>query len=106
MTQTVNGQKKAPQKQSRPGQRQQERLMRLERRRRRRRIWGSILVALVVIALSSISYWQYQRITTQINADRSAQATATTIAAAAATATATTKNCFVSPARSEEHTSD
>ncbi|HYU74475.1 MAG TPA: FKBP-type peptidyl-prolyl cis-trans isomerase [Ktedonobacteraceae bacterium] len=95
MTQTVNGQKKAPQKQSRPGQRQQERLMRLERRRRRRRIWGSILVALVVIALSSISYWQYQRITTQINADRSAKATATTIAA---TATTTTKNCFVSPA--------
>ena len=41
MTQTVNGQKKVPQKQSRPGQRQQERLMRLERRRRRRRIWGS-----------------------------------------------------------------
>jgi len=98
MTQTVNGQKKASQKQNRPGQRQQERLMRLERRRRRRRIWGSILVALVVIALSSISYWQYQRITTQINADRSAKATATTIAAAAATATATTKNCFVSPA--------
>src|SRR5437588_10978858 len=73
MTQTVNGQKKVPQKQSRPGQRQQERLMRLERRRRRRRILGSILVALVVIALSTIGYWQYQRITTQLNADRSAK---------------------------------
>ena len=98
MTQTVNGQKKVPQKQNRPGQRQQERLMRLERRRRRRRIWTSILVALVVIALASISFWQYQRITTQMNADRAAKATATAISAAAATATTTTKNCFVSPA--------
>jgi FKBP-type peptidyl-prolyl cis-trans isomerase len=98
MTQTVRGQKKAPQKQNRPGQRQQERLMRLERRRRRRRILASIFIALVVIALASVSYWQYQRITTQINADRSAKATATAIAAAAATATTTTKNCFVSPA--------
>jgi len=103
MTQTVNGQKKAPQKQSRPGQRQQERLMRLERRRRRRRIWGSILVALVVIALSSVGYWQFQRITTQINADKSAKATATTIAAAAATATAITKNCFVYTASKQQN---
>lgn len=98
MTQTVKGQKKAPQKQSRPGQRQQERLIRLERRRRRRRIFASILIGLVVIALASLSYWQYQRITTQINADRSAKATATAIAAAAATATTTTRDCFVSPA--------
>src|ERR1051326_1690950 len=98
MTQTVNGQNKVPQKQNRPGQRQQERLMRIQRRRRRQRIWASIVIALVVIALASISYWQYQRITTQINASNSAKATATSIAAAAATATTITTDCFVSPA--------
>jgi FKBP-type peptidyl-prolyl cis-trans isomerase len=98
MTQTVNGQKGSPQKQNRPGQRQQERLMRLQRRRRRQRIWASIIVAVVLIALASVGYWQYQRITTQRNAQISAQATATSIARAAATATATTKDCFVSPA--------
>ena len=68
MAQTVNGQKKTPkntsQKLTRPGQRQQERLMRLERRRRRRRIWTSVLVAVVVIALAGLSFWQYQRFTT------------------------------------------
>ena len=69
MAQTVNGQNKTPkntsQKLTRPGQRQQERLMRLERRRRRRRIWTSVLVAVVVIALAGLSFWQYQRFVAQ-----------------------------------------
>jgi len=69
MAQSVNGQKKTPkntsQKLTRPGQRQQERLMRLERRRRRRRIWTSVLVAVVVIALAGLSFWQYQRFVAQ-----------------------------------------
>ena len=99
MTQTEKGQKEnIPQKQSRPGQRQQERLMRLERRRRRRLIWTSILVALVIIAITGVTIWQYQRITTQQNVARAVQATSTAIAAAAAAATATTRDCFVSPA--------
>ncbi len=52
MTQTVNGQKNTQQKQNRPGQRQQERLMRQARRRRRQQIWISVTVAVVVIAAS------------------------------------------------------
>lgn len=98
MTQTTKGQKNTPQKQSKPGQRQQDRLMRQARRQRRQRIWTSILVALVAIAIIGVTIWQYQRITTQINAARAAQATSTAIAAAAASATAVTQNCFVSPA--------
>ena len=65
MTQTENKQKNAPQKQSKPGQRQQERLQRLERRRRRRQIWTSAVVAVVVIALAGVGLWQYQRIASQ-----------------------------------------
>jgi FKBP-type peptidyl-prolyl cis-trans isomerase len=92
MTQTVNGQKKTPknttQKQGRPGQRQQERLERLERRLRRRRIWTSVLVAVVVVALAGLSFWQYQRFTTQQS-----------IAAAQKTATATQKQSTASAAQ-------
>ena len=65
MTQTVNGQKNVQQKQNRPGQRQQERLMRQARRRRRQRIWISTIVAVVVIAAAGLAFWQYQRYTTQ-----------------------------------------
>src|SRR5947208_3948355 len=105
MTQTVNNQKNnTPQKQNRPGQRQQERLVRLARRHRRQRIWASVITALIIIALTAVSFWQYQRITAQQNADRAAKATATAVKAAAtakahanATATVITQNCFVSP---------
>src|SRR5258708_629978 len=69
MTQTVNGQKKTPknsqQRQTRPGQRQQERQMRLARRKRRQYIWTGVLVAVVVIALAGLSFWQFQRYTAQ-----------------------------------------
>jgi len=68
MTQTVNGRKSSPQKQGRPGQRQQERLMRQARRRRRQRIWLSIIAAAVVIAAAGLVYWQYQRYTSQQSA--------------------------------------
>ena len=68
MTQTVNGRKSLPQKQGRPGQRQQERLMRQARRRRRQRIWLSIIAAVVVIAAAGLVYWQYQRYTSQQSA--------------------------------------
>src|SRR5579863_904993 len=94
MTQTANGRKNEPQKQTRPGQRQQERLMRLERRRRRRRIIISIVVAVLIVAIASLSFWQYQNFTAQQIANQNVQATVT----AKAKATATTRDCFVSPA--------
>ena len=50
MAQTANGQKKElPQKQYRPGQRQQERLQRQARRRRRQRMWTASIAAAVLI---------------------------------------------------------
>lgn len=64
MTQTLDGQKDTPQpqKQYRPGQRQQERLMRLARRRRQRMIIGASLLGVVLIALAGVGIWQYPRI--------------------------------------------
>ncbi|HET7641266.1 MAG TPA: FKBP-type peptidyl-prolyl cis-trans isomerase [Ktedonobacteraceae bacterium] len=86
MTQTVNGQNKIPSttptpRQNRPGQRQQERLVRMERRRRRQRIWTSIIIIIVVLIGGGLGFWQYQQhLTAQQNA-----------ANAAATATRTAK---------------
>ena len=83
MTQTENNQKNATPKLTKPGQRQQERLMRLERRRRRRRIWSSILVAVVVIGLAGVIFWQYQVFTlrqqAQLAQKHAQNATATAI---------------------------
>ena len=64
MTQTVKGQKGSlpPQKQSRPGQRQQDRLMRQARRRRQRLLIGGSLLGVVLIALTGVGIWQYPRI--------------------------------------------
>ncbi len=91
MAQTVNGQnKETPQKQYRPGQRQQERMQRQARRQRRQRIWGASIAASVLIILSVVGIWEYQRYT----ADRAAaqlastNATATKIASVHASATA------------------
>ncbi len=91
MAQTVNGQnKETPQKQYRPGQRQQERMQRQARRQRRQRIWGASIAASVLIILSVVGILEYQRYT----ADRAAaqlastNATATKIASIHATATA------------------
>jgi FKBP-type peptidyl-prolyl cis-trans isomerase len=103
MTQTVKGKNIPPQKQTtpsqrqrRPGQRQQERLQRIERRRRRQRIWLSVTVALVVIALAGVTLWQYQRITAQQAATHSKNASGTK-SAAAATATASTGPATATP---------
>jgi FKBP-type peptidyl-prolyl cis-trans isomerase len=65
MTQTVNGQNKTPQKRTRPGQRQQERLQRQARRSRRRRIWFSTVTALVLIAVGVAGVVEYQQYTAQ-----------------------------------------
>jgi FKBP-type peptidyl-prolyl cis-trans isomerase len=107
MTQTVNGKKNdnTPQKQRRPGQRQQERLQRLQRRRRRQQIWTSATIAVFVIILASVGIWEFQRVKTQQANEAAAKVAATAArvkanatAAANATATATTENCFIAPA--------
>jgi FKBP-type peptidyl-prolyl cis-trans isomerase len=93
MTQTVKGNNTepskqgqgTPQKQRRPGQRQQQRILRQQRRRRRQLIWTSVIVAVVVIGVASLSFWQFQRIQTE---QANAKATATAQAKAHATATA------------------
>lgn len=78
MTQTANDQNNATQR--RPGQRQQERLMRIARRKRRQQIWASVIVALVLIGFGIFGLVQYQGYT----------ATQQTLAAAA-TSTADVK---------------
>lgn len=91
MAQTVNGQKKeSPQKQYRPGQRQQERMQRQARRRRRQRIWTASIAASVLVILSVVGLLEYQRYTADRAAAQlaSANATATRIASVHATATA------------------
>ncbi len=91
MAQTANGQKKeTPQKQYRPGQRQQERLQRQARRRRRQRLWTAAIAAVVLIALSVAGYLEYQRYTSDRAAAQlaSANATATKVARNQATAIA------------------
>jgi FKBP-type peptidyl-prolyl cis-trans isomerase len=91
MAQTVNGQKKGtPQKQYRPGQRQQERIQRQARRQRRRRIWSASIAAAVLIILSVVGIIGYQRYASDRAAAQlaSANATATKVASVHATATA------------------
>src|SRR5215469_4289996 len=63
MTQSVNGRKGTPpQKQYRPGQRQQERLSREARRRQRRMVISASLIGVVLIVLAGIGIWQYPRV--------------------------------------------
>lgn len=106
MTQTVKGQNNSPQKQRRPGQRQQERLQRQARRRRRQRILLSTIIALVVIAIAALSFWQYQRYSasqvaaahvTATATAKSAHAHATAAAISAANATATAAAAQIAP---------
>ena len=82
MTQTMNGKNtKTPNpksKQYRPGRRQQERLMRLERRKRRQRIWLSITVSVVVLAVIGVTIWQYGRISAALHPIATAHHAATT----------------------------
>jgi FKBP-type peptidyl-prolyl cis-trans isomerase len=65
MTQTMNGKNTktpTPKSKQRPGQRQQERIMRLERRKRRQRISTTVIASIVVLALIIVTIWQYGRI--------------------------------------------
>lgn len=92
MTQTMNGKNtKTPNpksKQYRPGQRQQERLVRLERRKRRQRIWLSVLASVVVLAVIGVTIWQYERITAPRPTTTAHHATTTPTTASTSTASA------------------
>ena len=87
MTQTENKNKNMdnPQKLRRPGQRQQDRLMRQARRRRRQRIWMSSIISVVIIALAVVGIIEYQN----YSAARLASANATAVALGHRNATAT-----------------
>jgi FKBP-type peptidyl-prolyl cis-trans isomerase len=78
MTQTMRNDKDASMKKSgRPGQRQQERLMRQARRRKRQRITISVIVVLLLIIVGGLGYWQYQNYTTAQTDLKNSHATAT-----------------------------
>ncbi|GAC1392087.1 MAG: hypothetical protein NVS4B11_07650 [Ktedonobacteraceae bacterium] len=87
MAQTANNGNKTTQKLYRPGQRQQERLQRIARRKRRQQIILSIIVALVLIVLGSIGFWQYQ-VYTNHQHDLAVAATSTSTAKANVKSTA------------------
>jgi FKBP-type peptidyl-prolyl cis-trans isomerase len=98
MTQTMNDDKNAPMKKGgrpgqrqqerlmrlkkggRPGQRQQERLMRLARRRKRQRITISVIVVLLLIGVVGVGYWQYQQYNDAQTNLKNSHATATAVA--------------------------
>jgi FKBP-type peptidyl-prolyl cis-trans isomerase len=65
MTQTMKDKNNDVQRKGRPGQRQQERLIRIARRRRRRQILLGSSITLIVIALGALTFWEYHQITTQ-----------------------------------------
>lgn len=78
MPQTAKKEQQAlDERRSRPGQRQQERLQRQTRRQRRRRIVMSILAAILIIALSSLAFWQFQRYSAALIVTNNLHATAT-----------------------------
>ena len=87
MTQTEKNPKQTvPLRSNRPGQRQQDRLQRIARRKKRQRITWSVIVAVVLVALVSVGFWQYQAYNTrQQTLFANATATSTTKAHVAAT---------------------
>ena len=100
MTQTENQNKNTgnSQKLRKPGQRQQERLMRQARRRRRQRIWMSSIISVLIIALAVVGVIAYQNYTAAYQAKQhaAAVAAATHTASLHATATAAAMNACLS----------
>lgn len=88
MTQTEKDQTISAQKRGKPGQRQQERLLRLARRRRRQQIIISVIAALILIIAGITGIVQYQNYTAdqQAKIDRTNNQHATATANANATA--------------------
>ncbi len=97
MAQTVNNKpdNTLPQQKRKPGQRQQERIMRLERKRRRQRIGISILAIVIILAIAGVTIWQYSRITAQQQQAASSTSKKTTHAAAATAVPQVGPNCSV-----------
>ena len=102
MTQTENRNKDKGtgnlQKSRRPGQRQQDRLMRQARRRRRQRIWMSSIISVVIIVLAVVGIISYQNYSTAQQAKQraAANAAATRTASLHATQTAAAMNACLS----------
>ena len=65
MTQTMNDKNNDTQRKGRPGQRQQERLVRIARRRKRRQILLGSSITFIVIAVGALGFWEYHQISTQ-----------------------------------------
>src|SRR5437660_158182 len=84
MTQTEKGQnrdqKDALQRRNRPGQRQQERLMRQVRRQKRQRIIISIVTIVLLAGAIGVGIWQYQLYNTNLAKLNNQHATATALA--------------------------
>ncbi len=84
MTQTAKGQNKdqkdAVQRRNRPGQRQQERLVRQARRQRRQRIIISIVTIVLLGGAIGFGIWQYQLYATAQARTQNQHATATALA--------------------------
>ena len=100
MTQTENKNKSTnnSQKLRKPGQRQQDRLMRQARRRRRQRIWMSSIISVVIIVLAVVGIIEYQNYSAAQQAKQQAAAKAAAARAASlhATATAAAMNACLS----------
>lgn len=78
MAQTMKGQNNTQTpRRGRPGQRQQERLQRIARRRRRQQITVGIVIAVVVVGLAYLAFWQYQRYNADQQVASNIHATAT-----------------------------
>ena len=94
MTQTENRNNNTgnSQKLRRPGQRQQDRLMRQARRRRRQRIWTSSIASVAIIVLAVVGIIEYQNYSAARQASASATATALGHRNATATAIVVSRN--------------
>jgi FKBP-type peptidyl-prolyl cis-trans isomerase len=64
MTQTTKDKNNNTQRRGRPGQRQQDRLIRIARRRRRRQIILGSSITIVVLVVAALTFWEYHQITT------------------------------------------
>lgn len=85
----------ASQKQKRPGQRQQDKMLRAARRRRRNQIWTSVIVAVVVIIAAYVGIVGYQQYAAQ--QATAAKKTADAHAAATASVDATQTVAAITP---------
>ena len=77
MTQTMKNQNSSVSKRGRPGQRQQERLMRQVRRQKRQRVTLTVVALLLLCVVVAVGFWQYERYTADQATLKDQHATAT-----------------------------